>query len=142
MNNALTICQANVAHARANNRVADPPVDHRNHDVEALRAAIMVIENVESLFRADFKPYLKSNHHVYKEFERQANRAWDRGKRHYSGRRIIEVLRHESDLADDGHEFKLNDWWTPDLCRLYMLLHPEREGFFETRSGSRAVRVA
>lgn len=85
------------------------------------------------MFLPDFPAWLAANFHIWKAFEREANRVSNRGRSRYSGRTIIEVLRHESALRDNYGEWKLSDWWTPDLCRLYMLMHPEREGFFELR---------
>lgn len=87
-------------------------------------------------YRDDFVEWLAANFHVWVRFEEEANKLWDRGRRHYSARTIGEVLRHESALEArlDG-EWKLNNNRFPDLARLYMTLYPEREGFFELRDG-------
>jgi hypothetical protein len=86
-----------------------------------------------SLFRNGFMAWLAVNVHVWIAFEREANRVWNRGRRHYSARTIGEVLRHESALAESGNEWKLNNVVFPDLARLYALIHPERAGLFEFR---------
>lgn len=91
-----------------------------------------VIRCKRDLFRADFPAWLADNFHIWKAFEREADKVWARGRTRYSGRTIIEVLRHESALRERESEWKLNDWWTPDLCRLYMLMWPERK-LFELR---------
>ena len=106
------------------------------------RTALVYVEQRAELFRSDFADYLRTNWHVYEAFERQANAVWARGRRHYSARTLIEVLRHESVLQDSDPEWKLNDWWTKDLARLWLCFHPERDGFFEFRNGQSAVRAA
>lgn len=85
-------------------------------------------------FRADFYYWLRLNLHVWERFEQEANRVWEAGRRHYSARTIGEVLRHETALAaaNDG-EWKLNDHRWPDLARLYLAVHRDRDGFFELR---------
>lgn len=144
MSDALAICRRNteIAKARALQSIADPAPDYRAQDVERLRMAILLINQSETPYRRDFPSYLADNFHVFNAFERAADKIWNRGRRHYSGRTIIEVLRHESALADDDHQFKLNNNWTPDLCRLYMQFHPERVDIFETRTMPSEARAA
>ena len=86
-----------------------------------------------SQFRADFSEWLELNWHIWRAFVDQADRVWNRGRRHYSARTIVEVLRHESALSEFGGEFKLNGNYVPDLARLYVQRYPERAGLFETR---------
>lgn len=106
------------------------------------RAALIYVETRPELFRKDFAVHLADNWHVYEAFAREADKVWARGQRHYSARTVIEVLRHESALRESGSEWKLNDWWTKDLARLWICMHPERDGFFEFRNGQSAVRAA
>ena len=91
-------------------------------------------------FRTDLAGWLAIpvNFAIWSSFAYQANAAWNKGIRHYSARTIGEYLRHHSALSDSSTDFKLNDAIWPDFARLYMLVHPEREGFFETR-GRRAA---
>lgn len=102
MNDAIAICRRNteIAKARAMQVVADPAPDYRAKDVEQIRMAILLINQSQTPYRRDFPSYLADNFHVFKAFEREADKIWNRGRRHYSGRTIIEVLRHESALAD------------------------------------------
>lgn len=86
-----------------------------------------------SIFRDGFIAWLAVNAHVWIAFEREADKVWNRGRRHYSARTIGEVLRHESALAESGSEWKLNNVVFPDLARLYALVHPDRAGLFEFR---------
>jgi hypothetical protein len=93
-------------------------------------------------FRPGFLAWLAENAHVWLAFKREADRIWDRGRRHYSARTIGEVLRHESVLADNSIEWKLNDHCWPDLARLYLLVNPQRSNFFELRGKSKLERAA
>lgn len=91
-------------------------------------------------FRTDLTEWLEIpvNFLIWTAFVYQANTVWNKNIRHYSARTIGEYLRHHSALSDSSTDFKLNDAIWPDFARLYMLVHPEREGFFETR-GRRAA---
>ncbi len=103
----------------------------------------LVVFNAQA-FRADFLDWLSRNYAVWIAFEHEADRVWARGRRHYSARTIGEYLRHESALREEANEhgWKLNDHYWPDLARLYMLMHPDREGFFERRAGPLTLRAA
>jgi len=94
-------------------------------------------------FRRDFMSWLVDNYPVWQAFEAEANRVWERGRRHYSARTIGEYLRHESALRErpNEHGWKLNDHYWPDLARLYMLVHQERDGFFERRTSPLTLRA-
>ena len=84
-------------------------------------------------FTPEFLAALPDNLHVYAAFEREALQVVRRGWKHYSARTIIEVLRHQSALADTDAQFKLNDHATPGWARLFALLNPEHAGLFEFR---------
>jgi hypothetical protein len=98
----------------------------------AFGACVKALNKSED-YREGFVAWLMDNFHVWRRFEQEALRVWNRGRRHYSARTIIEVLRHESALSDTGVEYKLNDHNTPDLARLFLDLHPACAGLFETR---------
>lgn len=104
---------------------------------------VMVCAHPE-FFRRDFMSWLSRNYPVWVSFEEEAERVWRRGRRHYSARTIGEYLRHESALREgpNEHGWKLNDHYWPDLARLYMLMRPDREGFFERRAGPATLRAA
>jgi hypothetical protein len=105
---------------------------------EAQRALFMAQMNADQ-FRPDFIPYLRDNLHVYAAFEREALRIAAR-RTHYSARTIVEVLRHNSALQEHGSEWKLSDWWTPHLARLFALMNPQHAGLFEFRESKAAKR--
>jgi hypothetical protein len=98
-----------------------------------------VLDN-PAMFRDDFMAWLKDNFHVWDRFKREADWIRSRGRKHYSARTILEVLRHESSLADTDAEFKLNNDNVPDLARLYMLACGADE-FFDVRVQAKAERL-
>jgi hypothetical protein len=108
------------------------------------RLAFRMIETEARYFRPDFAEWLERNYRVWEAFEREANAVWNGGRRHYSARTIGEYLRHESQTREAPNclQLKLNDHWWPDLARLYMLMHPDRDGFFERRAGPMTRRAA
>lgn len=91
-------------------------------------------------FRDDFPAWLAQNYPIWERFEAEANRVYTRGRYHYSARTIGEFIRHETALAatDDG-AWKINNNRFPDLARLYLLMYPERAGFFDLREGEGRV---
>lgn len=104
---------------------------------------VLVLAHPEH-FRRDFADWLEKNAKVWDAFAVEADKIWSRGRRRYSARTIGEYLRHESALreAPNEHGWKLNDHWWPDLGRLYMLAHPDRDGLFERRAGPTTLRAA
>jgi hypothetical protein len=108
------------------------------------RMAFVFLEANKAQFRADFAQWLRNNYAVWRAFEREADAVWDRGYRHYSARTIGEFLRHRTMVAEAPNAlgFKLNNCYFPDLARLYLLFHPDRDGFFEKRVNPLSVRGA
>lgn len=96
-------------------------------------ATSTLLANPELQFLPTFADWLTQNWHVWMAFCREADKVWNRGRRKYSARTIVEVLRHESSLAEVGSEWKINNVRIPDMARLYMAAYPERDGLFETR---------
>lgn len=93
-----------------------------------------VLEHRER-FKPDFYEWLKSNLPVWERFDFEANRVWNAGRRHYSSRTLWEVMRHESAVRASGDgEWKLNDHRAPDVARLWLVLNPDKTGFFELRA--------
>lgn len=109
--------------------------------LDPMAAADLVIANAGT-FRPDFGQWLVKNWRIWQAFERRANRLWASGVKHAGARMIWEALRYLSILRERGSEFKLNGNFCPDCARLYMLIHPERAGFFETRLQKDSERAA
>ena len=58
------------------------------------------------------------------------------GRKHYSARTIVELLRWQTDLKDSDKTFKINDHFTPGMARLFMSEHGKRyPDFFRLRNG-------
>jgi hypothetical protein len=91
-------------------------------------------------FTAEFMAWLPENLHVYEAFEREALACVRRGFAHYSARTIIEWLRHHTALTETGGPWKLNDWHTPYLARLFALTNPAHRELFEFRQAKAAKR--
>lgn len=120
-----------------------PAVNQFQAEVYRKRTAMVMLDCKPEAFRKDFKEWLTENYHVWEAFEHQANLIWRRGIKEWSARTIGEYLRHGTAIAETPRrEFKLNDHYWPDLARLYMMMHPDREGFFKRRVGQSAVRAA
>lgn len=94
------------------------------------------------IFRSDFLMWLANNASIWIAFEQESSKIWARGRRHYSARTIIEIIRHESTLCEVRSDFKINNDSAPDMARLYGLMHPDRVGFFETRLQAGRERAA
>ena len=80
----------------------------------------------------NFQVFLEENPHLWKRFEEEANKAWDRGLRRYSSKAIVEYIRHETALSERNGKWKISNNHTPWLARHYMSLHPDRTGLFKT----------
>ena len=78
------------------------------------------------------------NQRIWRCFEHEANKVWDEGRRHYAARTICEYIRHETRLAEADILFKISNNIIPDLAQLYLILYPERQGFFSIRRGMAA----
>lgn len=101
-------------------------------DLFSPRALVAVHQHIDR-FTSEFLAYLPDNLHIYAAFEREALKVVARGFKRYSARTIIEVLRHNSALAENGGPWKLNDHFTPFLARVFVILHPEQSELFEFR---------
>lgn len=91
-------------------------------------------QSIKDHLKDGFIPMLEQNEELWKRFESEANKAWQRGCRHYSARTIIEFLRHHSAMQQSGQlAFKINNNVAPDFARLYVAMYPERESLFQFR---------
>lgn len=106
------------------------------------RFVFHLIVSKQDHFRRDFMDWMVLNYAIWIGFEAEADRIWSRGFRRWSGRTIGEYLRHETALREgpNEHGWKLNNNILPDLSRLYMMMHPDRADFFETRVNPLSVR--
>lgn len=82
--------------------------------------------------------WCRDNPHIVLRFFDEADKVWLRGRKHYSARTIVEVLRHESALREiaDTPSWKINNNAIPGLARLYVTVNPGRASLFELRGGA------
>lgn len=110
---------------------------HTPSSLEVARAKALLHP---SMFRDDFVEWLDANFPVFEYFEECALKTRDAGFKHYSARTIVEVMRHRTNIREIGDgTWKLNNNRTPDMAKLYMLLHPDQQGFFELRERKAAA---
>ena len=79
-----------------------------------------------------FKKYHKDNPHIYKRFCELAKRMKATGRKYYSSKMLINVIRWETDLAGND-EFKINDKYQSFYGRLLVHHDPSFDGFFQFR---------
>ena len=81
--------------------------------------------------------WLQDNRHVYEAFRKAALQMATSGRKRYSARTIVELLRWNSDVEDSEVTWKINGNYVPGLARLFMSLYGERfPGFFKVRNQS------
>lgn len=87
------------------------------------------------LFAPDFLDWFAANSTIWTMFVAQADAIWRSGRKYYSARTIIHWIRHETALRESvtGDGFKINNNWSADLARLYLIVRPDRPDFFELR---------
>lgn len=105
--------------------------------IESARAAVLLHDD---MFRPDFYSWMNGNYPIFDYFENAAMKTWEAGHKHFGARTIVEVMRYRTALREIGNgAWKLNNNRTPEMARLYMLLHPEQHGFFEFRGDRKAA---
>lgn len=80
-----------------------------------------------------FKEFHKENPQVYKRFLELAFEMKATGRKKYSSKLIINVMRWERDLKTGSKPFKINDRWQSIYGRMAAYHYPELSNFFEFR---------
>jgi hypothetical protein len=81
-----------------------------------------------------FWHWMGQNEHIYAAFRVKAFQMALKGRKRYSARTIIEVLRWETDLRENKPLFKISNNMVPGMSRLFMTEYGGRyPGFFELR---------
>ena len=81
-----------------------------------------------------FAAFHRDNPHIYEEFKLLAIEMRETGRKKYSSKMIINVLRWNIDIrTDTEEEFKINDRYQSLYGRLMIYHHEEYESFFELR---------
>jgi len=98
---------------------------------EQIKSAILLNEPI---FRPDFYIWACNNHEIYSHFEQDAKRFAANGFKKIGAKMIIENIRYRTKLREIGNgEWKINNNFSADLARLFLLLNPEFPGLFEIR---------
>ena len=81
-----------------------------------------------------FINWLEKNPTIYEAFEKFVLGLIAEGRQHYSSRTVIELLRHHSGFVSqsDG-PYKIGDHHSPYTARLFLMRHPQHEGFFKLK---------
>lgn len=80
-----------------------------------------------------FKSFHSKNQHVYEEFKKLAFEMRETGRKKYSARTLVEVLRWHRDLKTSGDVFEINNDFVSIYVRLLIYHHHEFLGFFDIR---------
>jgi len=93
-----------------------------------------VIDFPRDSYPQGFWAWLQDNQHIYDAFKIEAIRMALTGRKRYSARTIVELLRWQTDLKDSGKTFKINDHFTPGMARLFLLEYGHKfPNFFALR---------
>lgn len=77
------------------------------------------------------------NPHVYDRIEEKALEMAKTGRKRYSVWPIVGHLRFQRDLTTTGNGFKICNNYQALYARLFMLIHPQHEGFFAVKEMKR-----
>jgi hypothetical protein len=90
-----------------------------------------------------FAEFDAANPSLYARFKAIALQLIASGKRRYSSKTILCVLRYEHDLTTNGdEEFKINDVVTSRYARKFVTEFPEHRDFFQMRELRSQARPA
>jgi len=70
---------------------------------------------------------------VWEHFKLYTLKAIEAEREHYGAKAIIEAIRFNEYLDKGPDSFKVNNNHAPYLAREFMHMHPQYDGFFETR---------
>jgi hypothetical protein len=81
-----------------------------------------------------FGEFHKNNPQVYERFKQLTMRLISKGRKRYSSKTIICVIRYMHDIrTTTSDDFKINDAYTSRYARLFCEEFPEHSDFFELR---------
>ena len=85
-------------------------------------------------YPSGFFRWLQKNRRIYDAFEKMALEMALSGRKHYSARTIIEVIRWNTDLSDSERFLKINGNFVPGMARLWLESYGEQyPKFFRCR---------
>lgn len=80
-----------------------------------------------------FKKFHNENPHIYRRFVELAEQMFRTGRKKYSSKMIINVMRWEQDLKTNSKPFKINDRFQSLYGRLLAYNNKKFDGWFEFR---------
>lgn len=86
-----------------------------------------------SVLEQRFREFHANNPRVYELFREFTLQAIGAGRKRYGAFAILNRIRWHVEIETRGDEFRINNNWSPFYARLFMLDHPQHDGFFETR---------
>ena len=101
---------------------------------------LVLAQRHKNMLPDDFLAWLPRNLHVWDAFASEALTIHGMGRKSYSGRTIVEFLRHHTAIRQNpsaGDIYKINDHHAPYLCRLFELAYPQAIGFFQKRKSKK-----
>lgn len=81
--------------------------------------------------KENFEKHHEKNPKIYETFETYALKAAERKSR-YSAKAIFHIIRWETELEEQGSDYKIDDGWISHYARLFMERNPEHTGLFRT----------
>lgn len=81
-----------------------------------------------------FIDYIQDNLNVWLEFEKMCLNLINNGYEHYSARTLIHVIRYQTHVGEFKSKYKVNDHISPVFARVFMILHPQHDGFFTIKT--------
>lgn len=94
-----------------------------------------LFSGIERHIVRQFKRWLHNNEHVLQAFEKYAIELKRRGNReYYSIMCIMQRLRWDSLLRQEGGKWKLNNNYCPVIARILMALNAELRNMFQLRN--------
>ncbi len=98
----------------------------------ANHAAVTTPQHEDDL-DARFAEWIAANPQVLDAFCQRALDAKHAGRTKIGAKRLVEVMRWDTNLTTNGDSFRLNNSFTSRLVRVAVARHSELAGFFEQR---------
>lgn len=114
------------------------PLDFSPPSPDEPVAVLALVQANAEQFRQNFAKWLLDNWPIWRAWHAEIDRVRALGRKHYSARDTLGYVRHWTVLREVDGQFKVNNNFSPDMARLYVLLHPEAEDFFEFRERTAA----
>lgn len=92
------------------------------------------LDQLDPITRHAFRLWIEQNMEVWHAFKAKALQMKATGRKKYSAKTIVEIIRWERDLGNPGDEFRINNDYAAYLARAMADKVPGFEDFFEFRT--------